>query len=193
MEPAPGPVSLAGDIAIAAIPLGPSGIEMREGSSDTSTEYSVSGPPRALATFMVTGAPLTPSRTTADLGGTSRKMFIEAPGDSTMFWPSMCRKSSATWTLLTTFLGLAIWQVMPADWRFLPHPIYWTWLVSLTTLFVVPGRTVTVRSKRWCPGRAPAGSRPPADRISFARSSASDSAADNSCVNVGTFLLESGF
>jgi SSS family solute:Na+ symporter len=55
----------------------------------------------------------------------------------TMFWPSMCRKSSATWTLLATMIGLTLWQVMPAEWRFLPHPIYWTWLVSLATFFVV--------------------------------------------------------
>ncbi len=55
----------------------------------------------------------------------------------TMYWPAVCRKSSATWTLLATMIGLTVWQVMPAEWRFLPHPIYWTWLVSLVTFFVV--------------------------------------------------------
>jgi SSS family solute:Na+ symporter len=55
----------------------------------------------------------------------------------TMFWPSMCRKSSATWTLLTTMAALALWLVMPESWRFLPHPIYFTWIVSLVTFFLV--------------------------------------------------------
>ncbi len=55
----------------------------------------------------------------------------------TMFWPAMCRKSSATWTLLTTMAALVFWLVMPSGWRFLPHPIYFTWIVSLVTFFAV--------------------------------------------------------
>jgi SSS family solute:Na+ symporter len=55
----------------------------------------------------------------------------------TMFWPSMCRKSSATWTLITTMAALVVWLIMPAGWRFLPHPIYFTWIVSLVTFFIV--------------------------------------------------------
>ncbi len=55
----------------------------------------------------------------------------------TMFWPAMCRRSSATWTLITTMAALVIWLVMPEDWRFLPHPIYFTWIVSLVTFFIV--------------------------------------------------------
>jgi len=55
----------------------------------------------------------------------------------TMYWPAACRRSSATWTLLATMIGLTLWQLMPAEWRFLPHPIYWTWLVSLATFFLV--------------------------------------------------------
>ena len=55
----------------------------------------------------------------------------------TMFAPRLCRKGSATWTLGTTMLSLAAWLVAPAEWRFLPHPIYLTWAVSLVTFFVV--------------------------------------------------------
>jgi SSS family solute:Na+ symporter len=55
----------------------------------------------------------------------------------TMFWPAMCRKSSATWTLLTTMAALVLWLVMPSDWRFLPHPIYFTWIVSLVTFLII--------------------------------------------------------
>ncbi|UCG50763.1 MAG: sodium:solute symporter family protein [Candidatus Latescibacterota bacterium] len=55
----------------------------------------------------------------------------------TMFWPAMCRKSSATWTLVTTMAALVVWLLLPESWRFLPHPIYFTWLVSLVTFFLV--------------------------------------------------------
>ncbi len=55
----------------------------------------------------------------------------------TMFWPGMCRRASATWTLLATMVSLVVWLVMPESWRFLPHPIYFTWLVSLVTFFIV--------------------------------------------------------
>ncbi|NIM65366.1 MAG: sodium:solute symporter family protein [Candidatus Latescibacteria bacterium] len=55
----------------------------------------------------------------------------------TMFWPAVCRRSSATWTLITTMGALVVWLVMPAGWRFLPHPIYFTWIVSLVTFFIV--------------------------------------------------------
>jgi SSS family solute:Na+ symporter len=55
----------------------------------------------------------------------------------TMFWPAVCRKSSATWTLLTTMAALVLWLVMPSGWRFLPHPIYFTWIVSLVTFFAI--------------------------------------------------------
>jgi SSS family solute:Na+ symporter len=55
----------------------------------------------------------------------------------TMFRPSLCRRSSASWTLLATYVSLAAWQLFPARWHFLPHPIYFTWLVSLLAFFVV--------------------------------------------------------
>lgn len=56
----------------------------------------------------------------------------------TLFAPRLCRRSSATWTLAATMLALGAWLLMPPSWRFLPHPIYFTWLVSLTVFFVVP-------------------------------------------------------
>ena len=34
-------------------------------------------------------------------------------------------------------LALGAWLAAPASWRILPHPIYFTWLVSLTTFSVV--------------------------------------------------------
>ena len=55
----------------------------------------------------------------------------------TMFWPAACRRSSASWTLSTTMGALVVWLLAPADWRLLPHPIYFTWIVSLLTFFTV--------------------------------------------------------
>jgi SSS family solute:Na+ symporter len=55
----------------------------------------------------------------------------------TMLWPGICRRSSATWTLVTTMLSLVAWLVAPASWRPFPHPIYFTWIVSLVTFFLV--------------------------------------------------------
>lgn len=57
---------------------------------------------------------------------------------ATMFAPSLCRRSSATWTLATTMATLAIWLVAPPSWKVLPHPIYATMIVSLLTFAVVP-------------------------------------------------------
>ncbi len=65
----------------------------------------------------------------------------------TMFWPAICRRSSATWTLTTTMLSLGLWLVAPESWRILPHPIYFTCLVSLATFFLVAAfdrRRITV-------------------------------------------------
>jgi len=55
----------------------------------------------------------------------------------TLFWPAMCRRGSASWTLATTMIALVAWQIAPPSWRFLPHPIYFTWIVSLVTFFAV--------------------------------------------------------
>ncbi|MFV2071970.1 MAG: sodium:solute symporter family protein [Thermoanaerobaculales bacterium] len=55
----------------------------------------------------------------------------------TIYCPRLCRQSSATWTLATTMLALALWLVVPAEWRVLPHPIYLAWLVSIVTFLLV--------------------------------------------------------
>jgi len=55
----------------------------------------------------------------------------------TLFCPAACRRSSATWTLAATGVALAAWLIAPPSWRVLPHPIYFTWLVSLVTFFAV--------------------------------------------------------
>lgn len=55
----------------------------------------------------------------------------------TLYFPRICRRSAATWTLATTMGALALWLAAPASWRLLPHPIYFTWLVSLVTFFAV--------------------------------------------------------
>jgi SSS family solute:Na+ symporter len=55
----------------------------------------------------------------------------------TLFCPRLCRRSSASWTLGMTMLALAAWLAAPKEWRFLPHEIYFTWLVSLVTFFLV--------------------------------------------------------
>ena len=56
---------------------------------------------------------------------------------ATMFAPGLCRRSSATWTLAATRAALAVWLLAPPSWRVLPHPIYFTWLVSLLAFFLV--------------------------------------------------------
>jgi SSS family solute:Na+ symporter len=61
----------------------------------------------------------------------------------TLFAPSVCRKGSATWTLLATMAAFAVWVFIPADaWayhpsHFFPHLIYFTWAVSLVIFFLV--------------------------------------------------------
>ena len=54
----------------------------------------------------------------------------------TMFWPAMCRRSSATSTLLATMVSLGAWLLIPEEFHFLPHPIYLTWLVSIVVFFI---------------------------------------------------------
>jgi SSS family solute:Na+ symporter len=61
----------------------------------------------------------------------------------TMYAPRLCRRSSASWTLGTTMVVFAMWltaSLVPA-WSSvlatLPHPIYFTWAVSLATFFLV--------------------------------------------------------
>jgi SSS family solute:Na+ symporter len=60
----------------------------------------------------------------------------------TIFWPKICRRSHATWTLLVAMISLALWLIFPQISHFfedirLPHPIYFCWIVSLVTFFAV--------------------------------------------------------
>ena len=55
----------------------------------------------------------------------------------TMLAPGLCRRGSAVWTLGMSKLALVVWMVAPAEWRLLPHPVYFLWLVSLVTFFLV--------------------------------------------------------
>jgi SSS family solute:Na+ symporter len=60
----------------------------------------------------------------------------------TLFWPGICRQSHATWTLLMAMAALALWLLFPQIGTFfqrinLPHPIYFCWIVSLVTFFIV--------------------------------------------------------
>lgn len=60
----------------------------------------------------------------------------------TIFWPSVCRRGHATWTLLTAMAALVIWFIFPGIASVftsvgLPHPIFFCWIVSLITFFVV--------------------------------------------------------
>jgi len=60
----------------------------------------------------------------------------------TIFWPRVCRRSHATWTLVMTMAALVLWLVFPQLSSFfksieLPHPIFFCWMVSLITFFVV--------------------------------------------------------
>ena len=60
----------------------------------------------------------------------------------TLFWPQVCRRGHATWTLLTSISALALWLIFPQIPAFfraihLPHPIYLCWMVSLLTFLLV--------------------------------------------------------
>lgn len=60
----------------------------------------------------------------------------------TLFWPRVCRRGHATWTLLTSMASLGLWLLFPQIPAFfksvhLPHPVYFTWIVSLLTFFLV--------------------------------------------------------
>ncbi len=60
----------------------------------------------------------------------------------TLFWPQVCRRGHATWTLLTSMSALALWLRFPQIPSFfktihLPHPIYLCWMVSLLTFLLV--------------------------------------------------------
>jgi len=60
----------------------------------------------------------------------------------TIFWPRVCRRSHATWTLLMAMAALIVWLIFPQLRSLfqeiaLPHPIFFCWLVSLITFFIV--------------------------------------------------------
>jgi SSS family solute:Na+ symporter len=60
----------------------------------------------------------------------------------TLFWPKICRRAHATWTLLMSTVALALWLIFPQVSSFfqkinLSHPIYLCWMVSLVTFFMV--------------------------------------------------------
>jgi solute:Na+ symporter, SSS family len=55
----------------------------------------------------------------------------------TMLMPGSCRRGSAVWTLGMTKLALVAWLVMPESWKIVPHPVYFMWVVSLVTFWVV--------------------------------------------------------
>lgn len=60
----------------------------------------------------------------------------------TIFWPQVCRRSHATWTLLMAMAALVLWLIFPQLSAFfgkigLPHPIFFCWIVSLVTFFIV--------------------------------------------------------
>jgi SSS family solute:Na+ symporter len=60
----------------------------------------------------------------------------------TLFWPGICRRGHAAWTLLASMAVLALWLVFPQLASFfksihMPHPIYACWIVSLLTFLLV--------------------------------------------------------
>lgn len=60
----------------------------------------------------------------------------------TLFWPKICRRSHATSTLVVAMSALVLWLIFPQIPSFfqsinLPHPIYFCWIVSLVTFFLV--------------------------------------------------------
>ncbi len=54
----------------------------------------------------------------------------------TIFAPGLCRKNTAFWTTLVGIVGLFAWQFCPAI-RFLPHVIYFEWIICIITLIIV--------------------------------------------------------
>jgi len=60
----------------------------------------------------------------------------------TLFWPKLCRRSHAVWTLLASMAAFAAWLIIPQIPQFfntihLPHSIYLIWLVSIITFVLI--------------------------------------------------------
>lgn len=53
----------------------------------------------------------------------------------TLFAPSLCRRNSAFYTIMTGVVVLILWQTTPGI-RVVPHVIYLEWLACLTTFFL---------------------------------------------------------
>lgn len=72
----------------------------------------------------------------------------------TLFRPGLCRRGHAMWTLLMSMAALAVWLIFPRIPAYfgeigLPHPIYFTWIVSIVTFIVialVDGRRINTSS-----------------------------------------------
>jgi hypothetical protein len=61
---------------------------------------------------------------------------------SGIYWPQVCRRSHATGTLLVAMAALVCWLIIPQIPVYfagigMPHPIYFYWIVSLVTFFVI--------------------------------------------------------
>jgi SSS family solute:Na+ symporter len=61
---------------------------------------------------------------------------------ATLYWPGICRRSHATWTLLMAMAALVVWLVFPQVAGIfkavhLVHPIFFCWIVSLVTFGLV--------------------------------------------------------
>lgn len=54
----------------------------------------------------------------------------------TVFKPSLCRKSSASATIIAGIIVLVLWKIMPSI-RIVSHPIYLEWIVCLIVFFIV--------------------------------------------------------
>lgn len=73
----------------------------------------------------------------------------------TIFWPKLCRRSHATWTLLTAMAALALWLIIPQIPSFfgsigLAHPIFFCWIVSILTFIgvaIVDKRKINISSE----------------------------------------------
>ena len=56
----------------------------------------------------------------------------------TLFYPGLCRRGSAIWTLSATMVSLLVWFVLPGEWcATLHHPIYLVLPVSIVSFFAV--------------------------------------------------------
>ena len=60
----------------------------------------------------------------------------------TLFWPKVCRRGHATWTLIVSMTALALWLIFPQFAAFFQkispaHPIFFLWIVSIATFILV--------------------------------------------------------